>query len=197
MASVLDILVTWQKKGHSITLMAKDGKRYPAAEMSKETTCAYKASSHPEPVICLLTGGNEKAYMTKHAPLSGMPLVKRAMQLSKEFAELEKYDKVIFPKAHADVRVDIGWMLGMGTECTDMPLQAVVAEALKQVKLRLNEKGAHAEAAVAIGLSRGVERTKSYTIDEPYLFWMERGGCKLPIVAGYISQDSWKDPGEL
>ncbi|MDO8598851.1 MAG: hypothetical protein Q7S02_01975, partial [bacterium] len=60
--------------------------------------------------------------------------------------------------------------------------------------------GARAESAVAIAVTRGgsFEKPKpDLVIDQPFLCWIRRPGCRLPLFVGYFDTDSWKDPGSL
>jgi serine protease inhibitor len=66
----------------------------------------------------------------------------------------------------------------------------------------MNEKGAQAKAATALGLymmaapgSRPV--TETLIVDKPFLVWIERPGVSMPIFADYMLKQYWSNPGEL
>jgi len=74
---------------------------------------------------------------------------------------------------------------------------AIITQALQQTKLRMNEEGARAQSAVAIGVLRGCLPTYDYVIDWPFLFWITRPGISKPLFVAYVTEDDWKNPGDI
>ncbi|MDO8599294.1 MAG: serpin family protein [bacterium] len=111
----------------------------------------------------------------------------------------DEYDGVTFPMVSYDQQVDISWLRGLHTTGDD-ELPAIIVQALQQTRFRMNDVGARAESAVAFGMTRSMsmERPKpELIINEPFLCWIRRPNCRLPLFVGYFDTDSWKDPGSL
>jgi len=93
-------------------------------------------------------------------------------------------------------RVDISDLKGLkAVDSLGQPWKIV--QALQETKVKMNEKGAKVESAVAIvgTLECCVEEKKELVIDRPFFMWVERQGMKRPLFAGYMAPDCWKDPG--
>lgn len=197
-ASVMDVLVKWLHPGTSTKLVAADGQTYPAARLKRgvelgmssisRTPVAYIDTQHPDCRVGL-------AVPTK--PISdAFELVDfvesiRKARLHPDF----QHQGLVFPKVSLDQRVNIDWIKGMSTTGDD-GLPAIITQALQQTKYRMNEIGARAESAVALGITRGMSPAP-LVIDRPFVCWMEKVGVSLPLFAGYINYSDWKDPGSL
>lgn len=111
----------------------------------------------------------------------------------------DEYGGVTFPMVSYDQQVDISWLRNLNTTGDD-ELPAIIAQALQQTRFRMNDIGARVESAVALGMTRSmrIEDPKpELIINEPFLCWIRRPNCRLPLFVGYFDTDSWKDPGTL
>ena len=72
---------------------------------------------------------------------------------------------------------------------------AEIAQALYQHRLRMNEVGARAQAAAALGMSRGISMEEPVMINGPFIVWFEKDGV-IPFSA-HITEEHMKKPGNL
>ena len=65
-----------------------------------------------------------------------------------------------------------------------------------QDKLKIDEKGAKAEAAAAIvvisGSIGGLNPSHYVTMDCPFLFWVEKENVPVPVFSAYITEEHWE-----
>ena len=109
------------------------------------------------------------------------------------------FGSLVFPMVQLDQQVELEWIVGMRTTDVD-GRPVVITYGAQQTKLRINVKGAHVESAA--GLAMRVARMQplpadDLVIDRPFFCWIERDGVSEPILAAYIDQEDWKDPGDL
>lgn len=200
--SILDVLVEWVAKGVRRPLMHQ-GKEYDGVFMKKNFTY-FKVKGHDEVVVKLDTKvPGEFVYMTK-APkeLESLDLMNEVRKLDlrarirREEVETE-YGGLVFPMIDLNQQVDITWLKSAYTMQGSKKWSIV--QALQQTKFRMNEVGARAESAVALGmrcLSMQIPKPP-LMIDEPFFLWIAREGLTMPLFAGYLTPDDWKDPKTL
>ncbi len=195
-ASVLDLLVEWIKAGEATVVTADDGRQFPGVRIGNAGVQFFSAPGHPDPIAGLETKSGDHGYMTMlDQPPHGFDLVAKAQELTRNKQPSEDYGRLIFPMVDLNQEVDISWLIGMST-CGDDGLPAIVAQALKQTKLRMNEVGARAESAVAIAFLRAKPQP-DHVINRPFLVWFERDGLSQPLFVGHITPDDWRNPGSL
>lgn len=199
-ASVMDVLVKWLHPGRSIQLMAANKQTYPGASL-KEGVSIERSSGAENPVASIKTNHPDyKVGLTvPNGPVTdAFKLVNLVESIGKGgLSPSNEYNGLIFPKVSLDQRVNIDWLKGMQTTGDD-GLPAYIAHALQQTRYRMNEIGARAESAVALGTMRSMAaRENPLVIDRPFVCWMSRKGVSLPLFAGYIDYSDWKDPGSL
>lgn len=196
-ASVLNVLVEWLQEGKRTTLRAKSGREFPAVKLVSDFL-VFSSNVHRHPVACLATKSSaDWVFMTvAEKPLDGFDLPETAMKISQSLDYLSgRYESLTFPMVDLDQKVDISWLKDMKThDEAGWPWE--IAKALQQTKFKMNEKGARAKSAVAIGM-RTLSIPERIVIDEPFLVWIERQGLSRPLFVGYITEDDWEDPGSL
>lgn len=206
-ASVLDVLVEWLERGEVRSIRA-GGREYPAVRIpaggSRATVVRHCGlPKFPNPIACLTTRSSagdivcltalDAAAVPDLITEGGLPSM-----VTDTVRFLNEYGGVVFPMVSLDQEVDIRWLLGLKTTGAD-GLPAIVAQAKQQTKFRMNEVGARAESAVAMGVTRGMApRPKpDLVIDQPFLCWVERPGIPVPLFFGHITPEDWKNPGSL
>ena len=90
-----------------------------------------------------------------------------------------------------EIDVNLEWLIGMGLEKT--PFQ--IREAKKIVRLKLDDKGARAQSAVAIvidgcSLPRG-EIPPIYRFTKPFFIIFANDNISIPPFVAIVSQDAW------
>ena len=199
-ASVLDLLVNWLVEGEETTVEAKDHKNYPGVKIGKESVQFYNAHGHNNPIALLKTKTGDRVYLTMldNAPSDGFGLIDLAEELADNLTDNDDYGGLVFPMVDLDQRVDISWLLNMSTTGDD-GRPARITQALQQTILRMNEIGARAKSAVAIAVMREafVREKPDMTIDGPFLIWIERDDLAKPLFVGYITEEDWRNPGDI
>ncbi len=194
-ASVLDLLVEWVEAGEATVVTADDGRQFPGVRIGEAGVRFFDAPGHPNPVAGLETKSGDHVYMTMlDQPPGGFDLIARAQELVGDKRPSWEYGGLVFPMVDLNQEVDIAWLIGMHT-CGNDGLPAIIAQALQQTKLRMNEIGARAESAVAIR-AKGIPQP-DYVINHPFLVWFERDGLSKPLFAGHITPDDWRNPGNV
>ena len=199
-ASVLDLLVQWLKLGTATTLKALNGQSYPAAHQGMEVSSFYQGTEHGYPVAQLKTKSNDVVYMTRldHA-LADFELLHYAHQVTSSLKPIHDYGGVLFPMVDLKQEIDVSWLIGLeSTDAEGLPVK--IAQALQETHLALNEKGAHAKSAFATTIARAsvfMPPKPDLLIDGPFLIWFQRPGLSEPLFVGYMTEEDWKNPGEL
>lgn len=199
-ASVMDVLVEWLEDGDVTHVTTPNREEYPAVRIKRSGAEFYDADGLNETIVGLKTKSGDRVYLAMmESPGEGFDLVAKAVQLSKTKRYFSHFAAVVFPKVDLDQRVDISWLKELWT-VDSRGYHAKITQALQQTKFKMNEKGARAKSAVAIG---GIRSTSielppvDLIINKPFLLWIERDGLSKPLFVGYLREDVWKDPGSL
>ncbi len=197
-ASVLDLLVEWEAKGSETQIVTADDTPYPAVRMDKGHII-YRVAKHRHPVIMIKTKSGDMVHLSiVDDPPKDFDLISLADRLLEPDDIDDEHEGVIFPMVDLNQEVDISWLRGLNTKGVD-GRPAIVSQAKQQTKLRMNEVGARAESAAAIGIMRlGASKPKTvYIIDKPFLVCFTRHGFSKPLFVGHIGHDDWKKPSGL
>ena len=97
-----------------------------------------------------------------------------------------------------EVKHDLDLVVGLVTRAADGRSVAIMA-AEQHSSLKMNERGARAEAVVILSLSMGVQRQppRDFVIREPFLLWVQRPGLSTPLFVAHITREAWRNPGDL
>jgi len=201
-ASMLDLIGEWAIKGKKWSVETEDGKYYPGIKMNNYGLKFHRVKDNPNFIIEIDTRSDDTVFlmMADEVP-AGLALVDYIEQImnSKMTAPFE-YEGVIFPKINLDERMTLDWLidLKLDTPSQEIPYY-VIAQALQQTKLKMNEIGFRVKSAVALGILAGAapRKTESYVINRPFLMWITRLGLSKPLFIGYLNKDVWKDPEDL
>ena len=201
-ASILDLIVEWLYPGEKIKIDAKNGGKYDGVRIKKEGVSFFESVVHGyrHIIACINTKSGDMVFITvPKEPLEGLDLIEMADTISKHMDILPcTYDGVRFPMVDLDITNDIGWLIGMSTvNARDIP--AIITQAVQQIKIKMNEKGARFQSATAIGITlKCVSIPKQdLIIREPFLVWVGRHNFEKPLMAAFITEESWKNPENL
>lgn len=197
-ASVLDIGVEWKIKGikSPIEYLKKE---YPGVVMD-EGYGVRLHPNHPNPIARIETKSSDLVNLTilDKAP-EGLELAALAESLEKDATDVYNgYECLRFPMVDMNHQTDISWLLEMKTSA--LGEDWAISQALQQTKLRINEKGARAQSAVAVGviMITSVRQPKpDLLIDKPFLCWFTRPGVRKPTFVAYVTPEDWKEPADL
>lgn len=198
-ASVLDLKLEWQKTGKVVNINTPEHENFSGVELENITVFPLSSLGF---VACVPTKSNDVVYLTMHhSPFEGFALLEHVRILSERLKSKTTASEGIlrFPMVDMDQEVDISWLKGMTTKDAYGDHNEI-SQALQQTKLKMNEKGARVKSAAAVGAIRSVSvriPLMLYVIDKPFLMWIERPGLSLPLFAGYITKENWKNPGTL
>lgn len=194
-ASVLKVLVEWQKEGIQSTVTTDAGDTYPAAKLKKGINFIQSGEST---IACVATKSNDLVFMTMldEAPKSEFGLLDTVAQLMAAATPTYR-DSLVFPMVDLDQEADLSWLLAMSTQDENgTPFQ--ISQAKRQTKFKMNEKGALAEDAVTGAMmATSIRIPNPYVINRPFLLWIERPGLNEPLFVAHITEEDWKNPGEF
>jgi len=195
-ASVLDLIVEWVLKGEVTVVETDDDRRFPGVRISEGNVHFLRFSEHKEPIACLPTKSGDRVFMTMFdQPPEGFDLVAEVEKLSHATRLSSEFGGLVFPMVDLNQEVDISWLVGLNTT-DEVGKFWFVAQALQQTIFKMNEIGARVQSAVAMAFEKGIPNP-DYIINRPFLIWIERDGISKPLFVGHITQEDWRNPGNL
>lgn len=201
-ASVLDLIVEWLIPGEKVKIDAKNGGKYEGVRIKKEGVSFFEStvSGYRYIIACFRTKSGDIVFITvPKGPLEGLDLIEMTDTISNHMDILPGvYDGVRFPMVDLDITNEIGWLRGMSTVNT-RNTPAEITQAIQQIKIKMNEKGARFQSAtaMAVTLKAVMVPKQDLIIREPFLVWVERPDIEKPLMAAFVTEESWKNPGSL
>lgn len=205
--SMLDVLVNWLRSGETHTLPTDRG-MFPAVRMKDgwrdesgqwiDAFVIHESPTYAHPVAKVFTQTGDAVYMTiADKEREGFSLLEKIESIKSELnPSRDDIEALIFPMIDLNQEVDISWFRYMWTTGED-GFAGIIGQALQQTKFKMNQHGARAKSAVAFSVSRGISLPPIIMIDRPFFLWIERPGLSMPLFAAYLSEEVWKDPGNL
>lgn len=199
--STMHVGVEWEFAGDKTSIYrSKDDGSYEmiaAAELSGGLTY-LKSTKHENPIVRIATKGTDAVYMTiADKPLDGLALLNRVVEISGSSSENENayWDGLRFPLIDLDVEPDMSGLCGLTLPRTQ-GRPYTLFQCLAQVKFKANHLGAQTDAAAAgqMGIESGPQFV---TMKDPFFVWKTVKGLTLPVLAAYVAEDAWKDPGDF
>ena len=201
-ASILDLIVEWLHLGEKIKIDAKNGGKYDGVRIKKEGVSFFESTvyGYRHIIAGILTKSGDMVFITvPKEPIEGLDIIEMTDAISKNVDILPGiYDGVRFPMVDLDITNDIGWLKDMSTtNARNIP--ATITQAVQQIKIKMNEKGARFQSATAMAITlKCVSIPKQdLIIREPFLVWVARHNFDKPLMAAFITEESWKNPGSL
>lgn len=200
-ASILDLTVEWSEKGTRTEMnVVREGRpqTYPGFLLADGID--YLDVGEPKPLLRIPTRTGDRVYFyqTPDEP-SGFELYDQVTALiasrhpSQRFAH---FGSTTIPQVKIRREVDIAWIIDLAVP--EHELQ--ITQAKQEVRFGLNEIGARAKTATALGLrskSFSPHPPEPYVIDSPFLIWIERPEIATPLFVAYVTEEDWKEPGSL
>lgn len=190
-ASILKIVLTWKEKGESDWIYDSNwNKKYLAVKMKKsdqwKVLAPVNRSDDADKILEITAENGDKVYMKNakesEKALDGFELMSKILELQDSVSKFENiidgYDEVLFPKVEINKEDKLGWLVNLGLD------SYFVAEALQQIKLKIDENGAIVKSAAAISCDECCYLSKKFEIKKPFVFWIIRPGMTLPIICG-------------
>jgi len=199
-ASILDLIVEWLYPGEKTIIDAKNGARYESVRIKKEGVSFYESTvnGYKHIIACIMTKSGDIVFITvPKEPLEGLDLIETADTIFKNMDILPgTYDGVRFPMVDLDIVNDIEWLKGMSSTNL-MGNPAEITQAVQQIKIKMNEKGARFQSAtaMAVTLKCVMVPRQDLIIREPFLLWVGRHELEKPIMAAFVAEDAWSNPG--
>jgi hypothetical protein len=198
-ASILDVLVEWLKKGSRRKVDTLKGS-FDAVKLKEGVSIRQHPDVSKHPVVRIATQSGVRVCMAivDDIPEGRYGLLSRIRSLSVVEAMDYRFEGVIFPMVKYDRHEDISYFCGLKCDKEGTP-GWFVSEAVQQTRFRMNEVGARAESAVAMGFRccAAAPSKKPYVIDRPFVLWMEHDELPMPLFAGLFAEDVWEDPKNL
>jgi hypothetical protein len=204
-ASILDLIVEWLYPGEKVKIDAKNGGKYDGVRIKKDGVSFYESTvnGYKHIIACINTKSRDMVFITVPKEplegLNGLDIIEMADTISKNMDILPyAYDGVRFPMVDLNIINNIEWLSGMSTlNMNNVP--AEITQAIQQIKIKMNEKGARFQSAtaVAVTLKAIMVPKQDLIIREPFLVWVEKHNLEKPLMAAFITEESWKNPGSL
>lgn len=220
--SILDLAVKWIEAGDGTAHVLSGPARRPNGDQ-EEVAIPYDAfklrrtaneielfeSEDQQPLIRIPTQSGDVVWLRvrpKPAEQFGLYDAVRAEHAARSQSPSARFRKVVdvtIPKIHLREQVDIDWMCGLTQYGTlvGRPGRFFISQAKQEVRFAMNEIGARAKTATALGMIRATafdDSIRHVVVDDDFLLWIERPGVNnIPIFVGYFEKDSWKDPKSL
>jgi hypothetical protein len=209
-ASIMKIKVEWTEEGLPTTIIGRSNKvSYPGFILEQKNLIHYRSSEHTYPVTLLETKNaqqGEKVYVTM---VDRNTIGKDVFALSTFVKKIQnsrldhsyEYSDIHIPIVDIDDKPDISWLVGMRRR-DQKDREWVIAEAIQQTKFRMNAKGAVAKSIAIMRLecasaSISFDKKPPLKINQQFVIWIERQGLSQPFFIGYITEEDWKDKGDL
>lgn len=193
-ASMLDLLGEWARKGQEWSVTTEENEHFPGIKMTNYGQGFYKIEGNPNIIIEIETKTSDKVYlmMAEEAP-AGFAMVDHVESISQSMKAIDpEHEGIVFPKIDLIEEGALEWLLGLRVG------GMVIAQALQQTKLKMNEEGFRVKSAVAMGILKAPpKRGEPYVINRPFLMWVKRKGLAKPLFVAYLNKDVWKDPEGL
>lgn len=196
-ASVLDMNVRWKAAGKATTMQLAESDKEVDSVVMKSVAAVFESRGHDNPIVQIDTKDGDMVFMTRYEGAipedqTSLRRIVQKLAQSKKPAD-RKYAGAEFPMVDFDKSGDIMELIGARSTATDGdPLE--IRQAKYQHRLRMNEIGARAQAAAAIGMLKGFGPAP-VVIDGPFILWFERDGI-IPFSAK-INEEHMKKPRNL
>lgn len=204
-ASILDIVVEWVRKGSNVDIETPDKKKYKGVRIDKGGVRFFRSKSHNHPIASLATKTEDRVFMTmldeedaKWNP-GEFELHDRIEKIMRSSDSCFDFGGLKFPKVDLDQVEDMNWLLGINT-ISSRGDPAVIKYAYQRNRLRMNEFGARfqSEFSGALLLRSTMEIPKpDHVIDRPFLCWVEKKRSAVPLFVAFVAEKDWKDPGNI
>lgn len=204
-ASIMDLMVEWVRKGSNVDIEAQDKKIYKGVRIGKDGAGFYSSGKHNHPIACLATKTEDLVYLTmlddedsKYVP-GEFSLHKKIGAMMRDIDICTDYGGIRFPKVDLDQEEDMDWLIGISTTSSRGD-PAMISFAYQKNRLRMNEIGARFQSEFRGMIVLGAVAHKQkpdYIVDRPFLCWITRKGVEGPLFAAYVTEKDWKDPGNI
>lgn len=201
LAAIMKIAMRWEVPGTSIDLLVEQmgGSYVPGVEMKKKRGGIRftRSGSWREPIVEIKTNANQQTrfFMTMldEAPGSFFELYELGTRLATRSEQTDsRHSKIIFPKVDLRViRPELTEIIGLTAG------DGIVTQAMGESTFKMNEIGARAEDAAAVGIEKSPDMGHYFILNKPLLVWATREGINLPLFAAWVNTQDWKDPGNL
>lgn len=189
--SFLELLVRWKERGEKC-FIERDGVAYPASQNKKGT---HYAELHGQPMVQIDTDDpNIIVVLAKHntqpADLHG------AAEDILANRRPVHYTGVKFPFIDLHDEPDLDFLIG--TRIKGSKDELTITQALQETILKMNNIGALAKSALAVGATRtAFEKEKILVFDEAFQVIFARATDKTILFTAWCDTDSWQDPGDF
>lgn len=181
----------WEWTSRATPLQDVSGVEYPG--IHHKGVGAFDAEGHEHPIarVDLRNPAGDAVWCTiGPEPADELDLLATVTALRGRARRRSEDAKLTWPAVDLRAEPDIGWIVGL-----ELSRDARVAAAVQRCEIQIDECGGRVEARTSMIVALGFERPAPHiVIDRPFLFWIERPGLALPLVAAWIAQGSWRLP---
>ena len=187
--AIFDLLVEWKRPGTKSKLTI-DNQVFEAIKMKPGAVAAYNLEGYDYPMFVLDTQdkGWKVHLLETEFLLDDVDLLTVATDILVSKKSPFLFREVIFPSVDMEIDVNLEWLIGMGLEKT--PFQ--INEAKKIVRLKLDDKGARVQSAVAIASRSFIsQKGEVYRFTKPFFIIFANDNISIPPFVAIVSQDAW------
>ncbi|MCA9372856.1 hypothetical protein KC921_02025 [Candidatus Woesebacteria bacterium] len=196
-AAVLNLLMEWLQEAVPAEIRS-GGKTFDGMRM-EEGVKFFTSPNHPDPIAQIATKGGDSVFVTiqQSAP-TGFELVSLVEQIESGMERCWDFGDLLVPMVDIDEKVDISWLIELRTVAS-WGQPARVTQAKQQTMFKMNQRGAllKSAAAAAVSLEMCAMPKPDLVIDRPFVAWIRREGLLRPLVVAHVTEEAWKDPGDL
>jgi hypothetical protein len=151
--------------------------------------------SYANGIACLKTKSGDLAFLKIGTVKNSSELFETCVALCTLFAKKDAGEvELHFPFVKLRVEEKYKWMKGLDLDPdakhSDHPGYKVQSAEAKN-ELDIDNEGARIKSSIKIGMiTKGMSvKPKVVKIDKPFLFWVVRPGCSLPVFAAFCNKD--------
>jgi hypothetical protein len=182
--SVFEILLKWVKPGEKTT-MKFEGKTVMSSVM--------KDVLHFKGVLCLHAKNGDLVFMKVGQVKNSLELFETVLGLLQVVKKDPERVEAHFPFVKLRTEEDYKWLKGLDLDPDAKHSHPgyTVTDAKAKNELDIDNEGARIKSSAQVThLTKGISvKPKIVKIDEPFLFWVMRPGCELPVFAAFVNSD--------
>lgn len=187
-ASILKILMTWEREGEYCIIKAKDHVSYKGAKLKKQHFDIFVSPEHDQQIICITPKEDFTLFITLMPirPKDEQTMFEMVTNIARTKTEDHKSKSIAslsFPETEINYQPDISWLCGLSAG------ENFVSQTVMQTKFLLDKHGARAEAAAAIGVTKGISLKLDIIIKQPFFAWIEKPGVQIPTFVAWCGCD--------
>ena len=203
--SILNLNMSWlHQPNETIYQFKKMHNKVKGLSFTQDFEVVY-SSAHNNPVVKIKTQSGDILYLTiadrNYQKKDFFALSQHIEKIRNNIRERSKtkkhYDCVIIPQFVYQDMLDATWLVGMECCELDKSNSYVINNPAHYVKMQCDVHGCCVKAGVGLTYIPISTEQKTFMIDRPFYFWVERPGSHYPLIEGVMNSDFLKTGEEV